>query len=195
MVVRPSTAQLRKAVLLAIPALALAVLPSLGDDTGWKILGAILIVILIPLVVVLVMLWRNKRLAQRGESLVYVDWRGREHLIPGSDIATAGFVMIPPPAGGAPDQRLIVERHSEAPPLVVSVGMWDKFEIRQLLAGLGVEVEPFELTVTRAQLVANLPGYRPPLVERHPAAVGLLGTAVVLAVFVGLVFAVVVLTE
>lgn len=180
-IVRPSAARLRRTLLLAVPALALAVLPALADESELRFLSVVLVLTLVPVIAGVVLHFRNKRLALRGGNLVYVDWRGREQVVPGPDIASVGFVTVANPGGGTPDERLVVERHSDAPPLLVGVSAWDQYEIRRLLAALGVAVEPVQLTVTRGQLRANLPGYRPPLHERHPYLIAMVIVVVVIA--------------
>lgn len=183
-VVRPSPARLRRLLLLALPAAALTVLPALADEGQLKLLSVVLALLLVPVVVGVVLHFRNKHLTRRGDHLVHADWRGREQLVPRSDIAAAGFVAVVNRGSDTPDERLVVERHSGVPPLVVGVNAWDHHEIRRLLAGLGVRVEPGTHEVTRKQLRADLPGYRPPLLERHPNLIALLVVVIVLVVVV-----------
>jgi hypothetical protein len=189
-VVRPSPARLRRILLLAIPAVALTLLPAFADETGLTVVTVVLLLVLAPVLAGVVMTFRNKRLAQRGGDLVYADWRGREQVVPGGDIASAGFVLVVyATEGGTPDERLVIERRSAAPPLVVGVSSWDQYEIRRLLAGLGVQVQRSGLALTRRQLRENLPGYRPPVLERHPflAALAIMGVILgVVAVIVGI---------
>jgi hypothetical protein len=183
-VVRPSPARLRRLFLLALPALALIVLPELGDGGQLELVLVTLGLVLVPFLVGVVLHFRNKHLTRRGDDLVHVDWRGREQLVPRSDIAVAGFVTVARSGGSAPDERLVIERHSGAPPLVVGVTAWDQDEIRRLLTGLGVEVEPGTHAVTRKQLRADLSGYHPPLLERHPILIALVAAVVMLVVVV-----------
>jgi hypothetical protein len=178
-------ARLRRILLLALPAVALALLPAIGDRDGLIIAGTALLVVLVPVVVGLLLVFRNKRLASRGRDLVFADWRGREQVVPAADIASVGFVrVVYAVEGGAPDERLVVERHSDAPPLVIGVSYWDQHEIRRLLTGLGVEVQRTGLALTRRQLREDLAGYRPPLLERRSFLIAMAIIVVVLLVTV-----------
>ncbi len=175
--VRPSTAPLHRAILIS--ALALTLLPTLSDDIGLMVFPLFLGIVVVLLGTGLVIVFRrNTRLEQRGDDLVHTNWRRREQAVPARDIATAGFVPILSPGGAAPQERLVVERHSDASPLVVGVGGWDRSAIHGLLAGLGAEVRYDPTPVSRRQLWDGLPSYHPSFVDRHPMLVGM-GIAVV----------------
>lgn len=189
-VVGPSITRLRVLTLvLSVPAVALAVLPVVLDpDSPW-LASSILLLVLVPVLVgVVVHIANNHRLTVRGPDLVYTDWRGREHVVPGADIATASIGMVGGPMNqGAPRKRLVIERHSTGPPLVIDIGLWNQDEIRRLLVGFGVEVEHAGRSVRWLQYYP--PGHRPPFTHRHPTLMGLLsvvGFVAAVAVIIGI---------
>jgi hypothetical protein len=89
---------------------------------------------------------RRTRLQRRGNDLVFVNWRGRGHRVPATDVDLAELVPYPSgerfgrEARDKMEQRLILRRRSGAQPVMIDVKRFDFDQIKQLFAGCGITV-------------------------------------------------------
>lgn len=122
----------------------------------------------------------------RNGNLTLVDWRGRETTVPCDDVRLASLVRVQQTATSGPHTRIIVERVSSAPPVMMISAALNRERTRRLLERKGLPVRVVARTARVAQLPASFPGLHLGLSDRRPFLVAFLVTAAIAVVLVAI---------
>ncbi len=118
----------------------------------------------------------------RDGNLTLVDLWGREMTVPCDDVRLASLVSVRQIATSGPRTRVIVERVSPAPPLMLIGAALNRERTRRLLERKGLPVRVVARTVRAAQLPASFPGLKLGLNDRRPLLAAFLVAAAIAVV-------------
>ncbi|MCM3921891.1 hypothetical protein ND748_09500 [Frankia sp. AiPs1] len=155
---------------------------AVGD--GWFLTG--LGIALVTMVAGVGVLKFQERVIVRDGNLTLVDWLGRAKTVPCADVRLASLVSVRQIATSGPRIRVIVERVSPAPPLMMIGTALNRERTRRLFERTGIPVRVVGRTVRSAQLPESFPGLQLGLNDRRPALAGFLGAAAISVVLMAI---------